>query len=565
MDKDKNKDKSNTSETKKDNTLLGWIKYGLQFIKKHIIGSFYFHISLILFIVVLPIIYYVFLFNPSGVLSNNAYVAIIISLLVIFSFIVIILPGIDPSLDPTRKKQVAFSFLQYYKLIGYVLILFFMFAITFHISKYIIYESLSKSILLSVIVSMLLITIYYNTIIKPYLSQQEETKRSNTKSFYKPQYGTYEFMTDIIFYIPCLINDTLDLIRKYVIKGLPGNTSIITGSVLLIGVFYYLIPFTVKYFKETYGVVLIKKQTELNRTILSIDQDTLNRKVVESKPFPQKQLLRTTYGGMSKESYDNMRNVEVVTPSNMNAHILDQPDNGDNSDEVDDDQSLVSLYKQMIEKPIEWKDELEELVIGDDGMHKAMRQIKQYNDNKNDFIDQQQNELVKYINNKNGLTTYNYHYGLSMWVYFDSKIAKRDNDNKFGLILNYANKPRLYFNFETKELVVDVEKCKLGGKNGKMKCENVSIYKTKDILYQKWNNIVINYNYGTLDIFINNNLVSTFNDLDPYIDPNNNALTIGSEDNPLPYCGICNVTYNNKPYNLLQIMRIYSNKESPCV
>ena len=90
------------------------------------------------------------------------------------------------------------------------------------------------------------------------------------------------------------------------------------------------------------------------------------------------------------------------------------------------------------------------------------------------------------------------------------------------------------------------------------------IYKTSDILFQRWNHFVINYNYGTLDIFINNNLVATQKNVSPYIQSNNNSIQFGSNQNTLKNCGICNIRYYNIPLNLTQIRNIYGNKDNPC-
>ena len=94
-----------------------------------------------------------------------------------------------------------------------------------------------------------------------------------------------------------------------------------------------------------------------------------------------------------------------------------------------------------------------------------------------------------------------------------------------------------------------------------MNKENL-IYKTKNILFQKWNNFVINYNYGTLDIFINNNLVLTKRNIAPYI--KKSFLQLGSSKHPLINCGMCNAMYYEKPLKRGEINKIYKNRNYPC-
>ena len=83
---------------------------------------------------------------------------------------------------------------------------------------------------------------------------------------------------------------------------------------------------------------------------------------------------------------------------------------------------------------------------------------------------------------------------------------------------------------------------------------NRIIYKSNDILLQKWNNIIINYNGGVLDVFLNGELVKSDIGVVPYYTLDN--LTIG-ENNGLNG-GICNVVYFNKPLTSSKIYNLYN-------
>ena len=197
--------------------------------------------------------------------------------------------------------------------------------------------------------------------------------------------------------------------------------------------------------------------------------------------------------------------------------------------------------------------------------NKLIEKINEFNTKKNEFIEQESSALIQMINHTNKIYNYNYHYGISFWIYFDSSIIKDKSQSDIGFIMNYSNNPSIYFDYNTEELVIEIEDC---SKNILMdetnECVIIPIYKTKDIIYQKWNHVVINYNYGTLDIFINNNLVATQKNVSPYIKQDENILQFGSNDTPLEYCGICNISYYEKPLNLIDIKKIYKKRKNPC-
>jgi hypothetical protein len=83
---------------------------------------------------------------------------------------------------------------------------------------------------------------------------------------------------------------------------------------------------------------------------------------------------------------------------------------------------------------------------------------------------------------------------------------------------------------------------------------NRIIYKNENMLLQKWNNIVINYSGGVLDIFLNGELVKSSVGVVPYYTLDN--LTIGEENGI--HGGICNVVYFNRALNTSNLYYLYN-------
>jgi hypothetical protein len=126
---------------------------------------------------------------------------------------------------------------------------------------------------------------------------------------------------------------------------------------------------------------------------------------------------------------------------------------------------------------------------------------------------------------------YNYNYSIHGWFFAHQKINHYTDDGVFHSIINYGNKPNIEYNPNNNMLRITA----LKGDNPKP----VIVYERNDIELQKWNNIVINYNGSTLDVFLNGIIVHSEPGIVPYY--SYDAITIG-DDNGMNG-GITNVIY----------------------
>jgi len=161
----------------------------------------------------------------------------------------------------------------------------------------------------------------------------------------------------------------------------------------------------------------------------------------------------------------------------------------------------------------------------------------------------------------NGNSDPKYQYAISFWVFIDSAAPNTNSSyNKFTSIFNYGGKPNVLYKANTNTLMITMNQEQLSDKtNNKLieydENDNRIIYINNNFLLQKWNNIVINYNGGTLDVFINGELVKSSNEVIPYMKID--TLTTGT-DNGING-GICNVIYFKTPISLVNIHHIYNN------
>jgi hypothetical protein len=165
-----------------------------------------------------------------------------------------------------------------------------------------------------------------------------------------------------------------------------------------------------------------------------------------------------------------------------------------------------------------------------------------------------------------------FNFALSFWIYINKfSVSKNtsysansgyNSDNRNvnmdpNIILNYLDTIILKYNNETSNIEIFYK-----NHNNKEK----RIYQSTDFKFQRWNNIVFNYENGTLDIFINDDLKLSKTNI---LFSNNristkDALTIGQTNAWSNYSddglngGIKNVYYYNSNISRTKIHTIYN-------
>jgi len=159
---------------------------------------------------------------------------------------------------------------------------------------------------------------------------------------------------------------------------------------------------------------------------------------------------------------------------------------------------------------------------------------------------------------------YDYKYAISFWVLIDAVSPNASSSlNKYTSLLNYGNKPNVLYNASENKLRITLANdgepavgsaSRLTNPQHLDSDGNIIVYEMSDVLLQKWNNIIINYSNGTLDIFYNGKLVKSVNEAVPKM--SKDVLTIGSNNGING--GICNVTYFNTSINSSQVYYLYN-------
>lgn len=170
----------------------------------------------------------------------------------------------------------------------------------------------------------------------------------------------------------------------------------------------------------------------------------------------------------------------------------------------------------------------------------------------------------------NSLGQFNYRYAVSLWAFIDAMPPNtNENYNKYCSVLSYGGKPDLLYNpslntalvtmkltdiDETQYDILDISST-VYEDTYLLENERIVIVKRiENLPLQKWNNFVLNCDGGTIDVFLNNELLASKIKMVPYMTYDN--MTIGQKNGL--YGGVYKVVYHEQPMTQNQIYYAYN-------
>ena len=149
----------------------------------------------------------------------------------------------------------------------------------------------------------------------------------------------------------------------------------------------------------------------------------------------------------------------------------------------------------------------------------------------------------------NGTEDPKYTYALSFWFYLDSVPPSINNSyTKEGNILHLGKTPTIRYKSINNQIIISVANI-----NPELPTDRI-ICTIPNIQLQKWNQIIINYEGGTMDVFYNGKLFKSAIEVVPY--QTYDILEVG-QDNGISG-GLGNLIYFRNPLDIYTIRNLYN-------
>jgi len=512
-------------------------------------------IVIICFMIILG--YIIFFYNPYKIL-DYAQTSIMFIYILLFAYILMFV------FKTSSVEMKYFNFSAdllnhtktYLKLLLIVFSIFIAGLVTYNIVKSIFLKSIQVSSIFAIVIVIIILSII-NSIV-----DVNSSKDPNP---------ILELLKNVVFYIPCLISDAINFAKEDY-KNTP-TTTFILFVILVIIILLYASYYLLNNINTSNNIVLVDKATNLNGLILSLSKEELNEKIIGSRPFYERELYNLQQEKDVK--YDISLNPDVIPPSIIPSYAdkltlplyknLSEGFTNVISDETIPIHLKITDYNRYILQQAMWKNPS----ISDNINSMKDSSLNDIGNYVKSIIDTQKSAMSVYksvmlylatFNNANFSKTFvqdlnnnNYIYSMTCWLYLNKENSQPKVSSEYkNVIIKYGNRPSLYFNISTKELTLET----IDSNN------NIIVhYRTNTILYQRWNHIVINNNYGTTDLFINGNLVGSYKNIVDYNITIDDLLQVGAINNNI-LGGIARVCYYQSPLSLKDIKSQYINKPS---
>jgi hypothetical protein len=397
-------------------------------------------------------------------------------------------------------------FIIYGEYILVIIVVFILFLVLYNVFMGILVFSLSKSLWITLGFIILILTI-----LKKFIYKTGEDGPWVT------------LIKDVIFYIPCLIADSIEFMKKDY-ANTPSTTFILFIIIIIYSIIFFLVPLI-----NTDGGLLIVSGPQNLNTVTRISTDEIL--ILNNLP--------PTYAYDKNNFLYN--DVSFAIPVNNKLYPRDKI--------TKNLEPFTGLIQEDTNYNYHWgkkedKTEPENIDIG-----KLYRQTTEKATQKSHTLYSMYQAIMSLFNPLTLSSPYTYNYGLSFWLYINTFHFKQ-NAPKSQEILTYGSKLSLVYDNVTNELIILLEK--------------EEAYRSKGILYQRWNHVVINSNDNHLDLFINNNLVGTYHYQTADVVDLYDSLVIGSTNNS-NFGNVCNFRYYTNVLDLSKIKSIYTkyNKKTP--
>jgi len=470
------------------------------------------------YIILLVSIFYLTTSNYSTLVKAPFYVVLIL----LFTYVSYVVAGFwsnTPGTQPTDKKQIFEIFKRFSYIYGeYILIIlgiFILFLVFYKLFMGLLVFSLTKSLWITLGLIILVLALVKN-------------------SFYEsePDSKVVSFIKDIIFYIPCLITDSIEFIKKDYSET-PTTTVIVFILILIYCSIFFLLPLI-----NTDGGFLIVLGPQPLDMITSV---TTKELIVNDKFISDYTNTDFSYNVITHtvpprvESYPRDKVTQDLNPIVESFTGLVQTDTtynmgfGKTHGETDVSENTFEF---------EVKEVYHEISNSTGTFFSKI--YTGYRSFMDLFIT---NDIAT-----SSTTPYKYNYALSFWLYIDTKHFKKNGQHN-QQIIQFGDKLNLVYDNTDNDLVLSLQRDEF--------------YRSKGILYQKWNHVVINVG-KKVDLFINNNLVGTYKYKKASVVDLYDSLIIGSIKNS-NFGSISNFRYYNKSLDLSKIKSIYTkyNKKNP--